>query len=152
MQNTRNFPLILLLVLCTAFIVALNLTSLKTILRSVDVKHVEVNDAPIRHVTSNNERPPIKKVQAGGVPIKTKKNTATHEVAGLNCDRYNGPSEEIAAEMVYWRDIPKDAEFISPFADHGGGPKYLTFEPDEGGWNNIRYVWVLLWKKIGYRY
>ncbi len=61
-----------------------------------------------------------------------------HRVAGLNCDKFGGPSEEIAAEMVYWRDIPTDAEFISPFANYGKSPKYLTFEPDEGGWNNIR--------------
>lgn len=61
-----------------------------------------------------------------------------HQVAGLNCDRYGGPSEEIAAEMVYWRDIPSDSDFVSPFAKYGPEKKYLTFEPDEGGWNNIR--------------
>ncbi|CAJ1936479.1 unnamed protein product [Cylindrotheca closterium] len=61
-----------------------------------------------------------------------------HQVAGLNCDRFGGPSPEIAKEMVYWRDIPADAKFVSPFAGHGPERKYLTFEPDEGGWNNIR--------------
>jgi hypothetical protein len=60
------------------------------------------------------------------------------KIAGLNCDRFGGPSEEIAAEMVYWRDIPNDAQFHSPFAKYGPSPKYLVFEPDEGGWNNIR--------------
>jgi hypothetical protein len=61
-----------------------------------------------------------------------------HKVAGLSCEKYGGPSDEIAAEMVYWRDIPSDATFQSPFAKSGPEPKYLTFEPDEGGWNNIR--------------
>ena len=61
-----------------------------------------------------------------------------HTVAGLSCERYGGPSDEIAAEMVYWRDIPKDAKYKSPFANYGPNPKYLTFEPDIGGWNNIR--------------
>lgn len=61
-----------------------------------------------------------------------------HKLAGLNCDRFGGPSEEIAAEMVYWRDIPSDASFVSPYASYGPVKKYLTFEPDEGGWNNIR--------------
>ena len=61
-----------------------------------------------------------------------------HRVSGLNCDKYGGPSEEIAKEMVYWRDIPSDADFISPYAKFGPSPKYLTFEVDEGGWNNIR--------------
>ena len=60
------------------------------------------------------------------------------KIAGLNCDRFGGPSEEIAAEMVYWRDIPSDSKFHSPYARYGPEPKYLTFEPDEGGFNNIR--------------
>jgi hypothetical protein len=61
-----------------------------------------------------------------------------HKIAGLNCDAYGGPSEDVAAEMVYWQDIPSDANFVSPFKHTGPEPKYLTFEPDEGGWNNIR--------------
>lgn len=61
-----------------------------------------------------------------------------HKLAGLNCDRFGGPSEEIAAEMVYWRDIPSDSKFVSPYSKYGPAKKYLTFEPDEGGWNNIR--------------
>jgi hypothetical protein len=64
--------------------------------------------------------------------------TSSRKIAGLNCDRFGGPSEEIAAEMVYWRDIPNDAQYHSPYANYGQSPKYLTFEPDEGGWNNIR--------------
>lgn len=62
-----------------------------------------------------------------------------HRVAGLNCEKHGGPfDEKFTQEMVYWEDIPKDAEYISPFANYGPTPKYLTFEPDEGGWNNIR--------------
>ncbi len=64
--------------------------------------------------------------------------TPPPKIAGLNCDRYGGPSEEIAAEMVYWRDIPKDASFVSPYKKTNGEKQYLTFEPDEGGFNNIR--------------
>ena len=61
-----------------------------------------------------------------------------HKLAGLSCALYGGPSDGLAAEMIYWRDIPKDATYESPFAKHGPNPKYVTFEPDEGGWNNIR--------------
>ena len=64
-----------------------------------------------------------------------------HTVAGLNCDRYGGPSEEIAAEMVYWRDIPSDSDFLSKFHQYKNleeDPKYLVFEAETGGWNNVR--------------
>ena len=68
----------------------------------------------------------------------------------LNCDAFGGPSINEAQEMVYWADIPSDEHFISPFhpkRKHQKGSteevyvestKYLTFEPDGGGWNNIR--------------
>ncbi len=73
-----------------------------------------------------------------------KASTQHPKIAGLNCDRFGGPSEEIAAEMVYWKDIPKDAAFVSPYKNNNNNnnnnqeKKYLTFEPDEGGFNNIR--------------
>ena len=49
-------------------------------------------------------------------------------------------------ELVYWNDPQgtRDVNFQSPFTgkSHGGDgeekTKYLTFEPDRGGWNNIR--------------
>lgn len=66
-------------------------------------------------------------------------NPHSHRVAGLHCEKWGGPSVEIAQEMVYWEDIPSDAEWISPFHRKGNGPtQYMTFEPDQGGWNNIR--------------
>eukprot|EP00521_Asterionellopsis_glacialis_P006023 CAMPEP_0195281424 /NCGR_PEP_ID=MMETSP0707-20130614/739_1 /TAXON_ID=33640 /ORGANISM="Asterionellopsis glacialis, Strain CCMP134" /LENGTH=537 /DNA_ID=CAMNT_0040340307 /DNA_START=134 /DNA_END=1747 /DNA_ORIENTATION=- len=61
-----------------------------------------------------------------------------HKLAGLKCDAYGGPSEEIAQEMVYWQDIPGDAGYMSPFHPRGKENRYMTFEPDGGGWNNIR--------------
>mmetsp|Transcript_14650 Transcript_14650/g.34054 ORF Transcript_14650/g.34054 Transcript_14650/m.34054 type:complete len:682 (+) Transcript_14650:88-2133(+) len=71
-----------------------------------------------------------------------------HTIANLNCEAHGGPSNKDAEEMVYWEDIPKDALHLSPFhakhpdneEDGGVQPitQYLTFEPDEGGWNNIR--------------
>jgi GDP-fucose protein O-fucosyltransferase len=65
--------------------------------------------------------------------------SSEHVVSGLNCEAYGGPLDERATnEMVYWRDIPRDAHYVSPFFNPQHGPKYLTFEPDEGGFNNIR--------------
>ncbi|KAG7347749.1 GDP-fucose protein O-fucosyltransferase [Nitzschia inconspicua] len=61
-----------------------------------------------------------------------------HAVAGLKCDNHGGPSAEAAQEMVYWRDLPQDNTWTSPFLKKDGTRQYLTFEPDGGGWNNIR--------------
>jgi len=64
-------------------------------------------------------------------------NEHEHRLAGLNCDKWGGPSNEAAEEMVYWEDIPSDSHHVSPFRKPGIS-QYMTFEPDSGGWNNIR--------------
>jgi hypothetical protein len=72
-------------------------------------------------------------------PPTTGGDDAQHKVAGLTCAAHGGPFDtRVTDEMVYWRDIPRDAEFVSPFYNAQDEPKYLTFEPDEGGFNNIR--------------
>ena len=66
------------------------------------------------------------------------RNIHQHDVAGLDCTVHGGPNEPSAAqEMVYWKDLPLDNEFVSPFRS-ANKRQYLTFEPDGGGWNNIR--------------
>jgi len=56
-------------------------------------------------------------------------------LSDLSCSKYGGPQDEFSEEMVYWSDIPSDSKYKSPFYDED---KYLTFEPDFGGFNNIR--------------
>jgi len=57
----------------------------------------------------------------------------------LKCDSFGGPSQELAQELVYWQEIPSDASYISPFhLQSATEERYMTFEPDGGGWNNIR--------------
>jgi len=64
------------------------------------------------------------------------------KLGSLDCKAYGGLSPNIANDMVYWQDISSDSSYVSPFfkvnSQEGGGKKYLTFEPDGGGWNNIR--------------
>ena len=60
-----------------------------------------------------------------------------YSLAGLSCDAFGGPSPANSREMVYWEDIPSDNKHASPYRKLGVG-QYLTFEPDKGGFNNIR--------------
>ena len=64
------------------------------------------------------------------------------KLAALDCKAYGGPSLEAAQEMVYWQDIHSDSNYVPPFFEtnnrKGTKRRYLTFEPDGGGWNNIR--------------
>lgn len=80
----------------------------------------------------------------GGNEPKSSKSDNSHlmELATLDCKAYGGPSPDAAQEMVYWQDIPSDSSYAPPFFEinkqQGKGKKYMTFEPDGGGWNNIR--------------
>ena len=53
-----------------------------------------------------------------------------HDLSGLNCADHGGPSNNVAREMIYWKDIPSDAKFKSPIGNDPKNRKYLTFEPD----------------------
>jgi hypothetical protein len=65
---------------------------------------------------------------------------ASGSAAGLECSVYGGPYDQSEyAEIVYWRDIPTDASFISPYYNPQAQEaisgsfwkaKYLTFEMD----------------------
>lgn len=61
-----------------------------------------------------------------------------HRIAGLSCEKYGYElPTDVLHELIYWRDIPDDSNYKSPFYDE---EKFLAFEPDGGGWNNIRSV------------
>jgi len=69
----------------------------------------------------------------------------THAVAGLNCADHGGPYDQhIVDEMVYWSDVPTDASYVSPMHPRNDPntpddtERFLTFEPDLAGWNNVR--------------
>lgn len=67
------------------------------------------------------------------------KSHTTHDTL-LNCTLYGGPSIEFAREMVYWSTIPTDHDYSSPFFNASGDEQYVTFEPDDAGFNNQRMI------------
>jgi hypothetical protein len=68
----------------------------------------------------------------------TTRHNSLPPLAGLDCSAWGGPSSfEALQEMVYWQDIPGDEGYVSPFKSKST-TQYMTFEPDGGGWNNIR--------------
>jgi hypothetical protein len=65
-------------------------------------------------------------------PVKVKKQ---EKVGTLMCNGKNTKSE-----VIYWKIVPGDNEYESPITPHHGNhhDRYLTFEYDNGGWNNMR--------------
>lgn len=112
------------------------------------------NDATNKNVRSNDNRnghplpsdqdisqtnSPKTSYQSNPSRLIQKSSNADEEykVAGLDCAAHGGPAN--ASEMVYWKEILQDNDYISPYFTSGEeNEKYMTFEPDEGGFNNIR--------------
>ena len=55
----------------------------------------------------------------------------------LKCPGKEASSE---SEVIYWKVVPGDIAYESPITPHHGihHDRYLTFESDQGGWNNVR--------------
>lgn len=53
----------------------------------------------------------------------------------LFCD-----GKQVDSEVIYWKRVPGDDTYESPITPHhkDHSEKYITFEYDHGGWNNVR--------------
>jgi hypothetical protein len=53
----------------------------------------------------------------------------------LVCD-----GKEVDSEVIYWKVVPGDNTYESPITPHHDmhHDRYITFEYDQGGWNNVR--------------
>ncbi|KAG5179208.1 hypothetical protein JKP88DRAFT_327423 [Tribonema minus] len=59
----------------------------------------------------------------------------------LKCDLHQGEGADAVKDIAYWKHVAQDANGhpkIKDIAKLGPAEKYVTFEIDEGGWNNIR--------------
>ena len=64
------------------------------------------------------------------------RNSSSVERKGkLFCDGH-----ERESEVIYWMDVPGDDSYESPITPHHADhhDRYITFEYDNGGWNNVR--------------
>lgn len=66
-------------------------------------------------------------------------NDVKNERGFLTCD-----GEKVDSEVIYWKIVPGDNSYESPITPHHGmhHDKYLSFEYDGGGWNNVRMAMV----------
>lgn len=103
----------------------------------------------IQHLSNKNGNTPkttkTKTAKDGKQNLASTHDNPVHAVAGLECKEHGGPHlANEASEMVYWRDLPSDNGWTSPFIYDTSSSsrrlrKYLTFEPDGGGWY-VRFV------------
>jgi hypothetical protein len=71
--------------------------------------------------------------------ITTTRLRSDSRLAKLSCAAYGGPDDQVASEMIYWRDIPSDARYVSPFLDQSTfEEKFLLWDVDPAGFNNKR--------------
>ena len=74
------------------------------------------------------------KIHSQRVDEQHEEHHEVHGLAGLDCSAHDGPNDvTVTQELVYWRDLPLDNEYISPMKITTDR-QYLTFEPDGGEW------------------
>ena len=96
----------------------------------VPSKTSEVNDSPELEM-----KPPAEQME---VKVKKPEKEEEDEVEKkglLQCD-----GQFVDSEVIYWKIVPGDDTYESPITPHHDlhHDRYLTYEYDEGGWNNIR--------------
>jgi hypothetical protein len=102
--------------------------------------HVEQTfvEQHLQKLASHDHLVAAEQEEEGKTTTTTRRHSSLPPLAGLDCSSWGGPStKEALQEMVYWQDIPGDEGYVSPFKSKSM-TQYMTFEPDGGGWNNIR--------------
>lgn len=82
------------------------------------------------HPTEKPTRP-LEKVISTKLPLQEN----MEKRGNLQCD-----GKFVDSEVIYWKVVPGDDSYESPITPHHGihHDRYLSYEYDEGGWNNIR--------------
>lgn len=92
---------------------------------------MDLENVAISHINVDNAL----KSQMGIIPLQDIHSPPDKEdsiVHGLDCTPHGGPSsKEAVDELMYWKNIPQDSNYVSPFK-RSDTRQYLTFEPDGG--------------------
>jgi len=96
----------------------------------------------------NNGKPPLPLARGvSGLPLSKTPALVGAQHGSIHCPSSDGSNNEnqirTMDELAYWNEPQgaSDISFISPFAptvEQSNEKRYVTFEPDRGGWNNIR--------------
>lgn len=112
------------------------LENLKHPLESIAPTRTEANASKPHLATSTNAS--SKPEQKNPTTDQESSALVTSTIPKLSC-RSHGVDDRISQSLVYWKDIPADHTFVSPFHNPTAGERqYLTFEHDEAGFNNQR--------------
>lgn len=91
---------------------------------------------------SRTVRPAATKIERPIAPVITTPTLPPKEARqetprNATCERIlSGIPEENFVGMRYW--LPEPEKMVSPYGKYGPHKKYVTFEPDNGGFNNVR--------------
>lgn len=95
---------------------------------------------PIKN-TSNDGEPQSLARGVSGLPLSQTPALVGAKHGSIQCPSTSAGGESIRVdELAYWNEPQGDTDqsFVSPFDPQSSETRYVTFEPDRGGWNNIR--------------
>jgi hypothetical protein len=78
---------------------------------------------------------------ADNAAVETNEVKPGRKLASIQCEKFGGADPAVADDMVYWYDIPSDAQYVNPFQKSNkdkGREQFLIFEKDPAGFNNFR--------------
>ena len=86
---------------------------------------------------NNDEHLPLAR-GVSGLPLSKTPALIGAQHGSIECPTPDGVMH--VDELAYWNDPQgeRDVSFISPFNPQSKEKRYVSFEPDRGGWNNIR--------------